>query len=187
MDINDFVLLSLSAIGGKIEGKTKLQKTIYFLGILTDSIVELGYDAHYYGPYSEEVNNAITYLMTIGVLEQSTCGGSTDPAGFSVIRYDFRLTESGQRMAESQKKKNLAFWDKISEAANKFQQMGNLNYIQLSIAAKTYFMLGKKRNRATNEELASLAPKFGWNVTPEEIYESAQYLKKLGLVEFSTN
>ena len=33
----DFVQLTLYAAGGKIRGKTRLQKTVYFLGLLTET------------------------------------------------------------------------------------------------------------------------------------------------------
>jgi len=55
MNTYDFVHLALYAMGGEIRGKTKLQKTIYFLGRLSNHIDELGYNPHFYGPYSSEV------------------------------------------------------------------------------------------------------------------------------------
>jgi len=79
----EFVQLAIMAAGGSISGKTKLQKTIYFLGVLTDDLAELGYRPHYYGPYSGVVAQAVDHLRTIGVLEQETVEvGAVDCQGF---------------------------------------------------------------------------------------------------------
>ncbi len=64
-----------------------------------------------------------------------------------------------------------------------FRQAGDLDYMLLSVAAKPYFMLGQKKGLATEADLASLAPRFGWSVTAKEIHEAAQYLNRLGLVQ----
>ncbi len=68
MDSKDFVLLAMLAMGGEIQGKTKFQKTVYFLGLMTGCIDDLGYRAHFYGPYSDEVADAIGWLRTIGAV-----------------------------------------------------------------------------------------------------------------------
>src|SRR5262249_40853843 len=69
MDPNDFVVLAILAMGGEIQGKTKFQKAVYFLGLLTGCIDDLGYRAHFYGPYSDDVANAIDRLRTIGAVD----------------------------------------------------------------------------------------------------------------------
>ena len=188
METHEFVLLVLQAVGGEIQGKTKLQKTVYFLGILTDHLEGLGYRAHFYGPYSDEVSDAVTILKTIGVLDQNVVGGGkVDEAGFEVKRYDFRLNEQGKRLAKTKAKKYPDVWKLLQAAARTFAEAGDLDYMPLSIAAKTYFMLGRKKGKATEAELASLAPRFGWNVTPKEIHKAAQYLDRLGLVQVAAN
>src|SRR4051794_11752051 len=102
MEARDFVQLALLATDGEIQGKTKLQKTVYFLGLMTDQLDDLGYRAHYYGPYSDEVAGAVGWLKTIGAVEQTSSGvGSTDNSGFEVRRYDFRLNERGRKFAET--------------------------------------------------------------------------------------
>jgi HD superfamily phosphohydrolase len=65
----DFVHLTCHALGGEIKGRTKLQKTDYFLGVLTDSLPELGYRPHFYGPYSAEVAGAVGKLRARGFVD----------------------------------------------------------------------------------------------------------------------
>jgi uncharacterized protein YwgA len=184
METHEFVLLVLQAVGGEIRGKTKLQKTVYSLGTLTERVEDLGYRAHFCGPYSDEVASAVTLLKAIGVVDQNVVGGrSLDEAGFEVRRYDLRLNDQGRNLAEAKAKRYPDVWKRLETATRTFQQAGDLDYMLLSIAAKTYFMLGQKRGPATEGELASLAPRFGWKVAPREVHKAAQYLNRLGLVQ----
>jgi hypothetical protein len=55
--------------------------------------------------------------------------------------------------------------------------------MSLSIAAKTYFLLGQKKAPASDAELSKLASRFGWLVGPGQVRDATDYLEKLGLVE----
>ena len=80
MKAYDFVHLVLYATEGRIQGRTKLQKVVYFAGVLTEMLEQLGYRAHYYGPYSSTVTAAVDELRGLGFLEQRIAGGgATDP------------------------------------------------------------------------------------------------------------
>jgi uncharacterized protein YwgA len=180
----DFVHLSLYAMGDEIKGKTKLQKAIYFLGVLSEMLPDLGYRPHYYGPYSAEVAGAVDRLRALGFLDQRTASaGAVDQSGFEVARYDIALTESGNRMAKAKAARDPQAWNMIQNAVRSFKKAEDLDYMKLSIAAKTYFMLGEKREQATIDELASLARRFGWTVTPAQITEAARFLERLSLVK----
>ncbi len=186
METHEFVLLVMRAVGGQIQGKTKLQKTVYFLGVLTNRLESLGYRAHFYGPYSDEVSDAITTLKTIGVVDQNVVGGgSVDQSGFEVRRYDFRLNDQGQKLAATKAKRFSDVWQRLETAVETFTEAGDLDYMQMSIAAKTYFMLGQKKGRASMQELAHLAPRFGWTVTADQVHQAAEYLSRMGLVELA--
>jgi hypothetical protein len=106
-----------------------------------------------------------------------------DQSGFEVARYDFTLNEQGKRIAQAKTGKHPADWQKIQNAVRFLQQADDLDYVKLSIAAKTYFMLGEKKESASEEELAQLASKFGWSVSPQQVKEAGRFLEKLGLVE----
>ena len=186
MDATDFVLLALHAVGGEVRGKTKLQKTVYFLGLMTGRIDDLGYRAHYYGPYSDDVADAVSRLRSVGFVDQSAAGcGTVGKSGFEVCRYDFRLTDDGRQIAEAKAAEMPDVWKKLQRAVAALGKAGDLDYVRLSIAAKTYFMLGKKKGEATMAELAGLARRFGWKVTSHQVKEAAQYLSRLGLVKLN--
>lgn len=180
----DFVHLALLALDGEIQGKTKLQKTMYFLGLLTGQIDDLGYRPHYYGPYSAEVAQAVERLKTVRFIDQDIRGGSAvDQSGFEVCRYDYRLNEDGRKVAKEKKARNTNLWNSIQNAVKKFRDAGDLDYMKLSIAAKAFFLLDKAPgDTATEQELALMAKRFGWQVTPDQLREAAGFLKRLGLV-----
>jgi len=48
----DVLVLAYKAFEGDMRGKTLLQKRVYFLSVMLG--IEMGYEAHYYGPYSEK-------------------------------------------------------------------------------------------------------------------------------------
>ncbi len=188
MDTKEFVQLSLLAMGSEIQGKTKLQKSVYFLGLMTGCLDELGYRAHFYGPYSDEVADAIGWLSTIGAINQTSAGvGTVDNSGFEIRRYDFRLNEQGRQFAEATTRRNPDLWRKLQDAAHRLMRSGDLDYVKMSIAAKTYFMLKETNGQASEKDLARLATRFGWEVTPEQVKEAASYLERLGLASISAD
>lgn len=182
MDTRDIVQLSLLAMGSEIQGKTKLQKTVYFLGLMAGCLDKLGYRGHFYGPYSDEVADAIGWLSTIGAVNQTSAFvGAVDNDGFEIRRYDLRLNEQGRHFAEATSRRHPEFWRKLQDAANRLRDAGDLNYVKMSIAAKTHFMLQETDGQAGEKDLARLAKRFGWDVTPEQVKEAASYLERLGL------
>jgi len=184
MNAYDFVHLALFALGGEIKGKTKLQKTMYFLGVLTSSQKDLGYRPHFYGPYSAEVAGAIDRLRSLGFVDQSVAGiGAFDQQGFEVARYDFRLNDQGKRIAKMKSERHPDLWKKIQTAVKCMEKAKDQDYMKLSIAAKTYYMLGEKSGPASVSELTALATKFGWAVTKDQVSEAFQFLKSAGLIQ----
>jgi uncharacterized protein YwgA len=179
----DFVHLTLHAYGGEIQGRTKLQKIVYFLGIFTNSAEDLGYRPHFYGPYSAAVADAVNRLKALGFLVEYTLGsGAIGAGGFEIARHDFRLTDEGARIAAEKAEANPEVWSKITEAISRFRSAGELDYMRMSVAAKTYFMLRQSEKPATNVELSESAKGLGWQANPAEIADSISFLERLGLV-----
>lgn len=143
--------------------------------------------AHFYGPYSDEVANAVLQLKTIGAVDQNIEDWGYDRSGFEIKRYDYRLNKPGAKYAQGVAKRYHREMESIEKAYTVFSSAGDLGYMDLSIAAKTYFLLGQKKAAASNSELAKLAAKFGWTVTVEQVKDAVDYLSKLDLVELTKN
>ncbi|MCK4850018.1 MAG: hypothetical protein KAT11_01645 [Phycisphaerae bacterium] len=183
MNAYDFVHIAMLALGGEIKGKTKLQKTIYFMGIMSGSLRDLGYQPHFYGPFSADVADAVGRLKSVGFIhETSEATGFIDKSGFEQVRYDYRLSTLGRLIAQKKAKRRPGLWKKIKLAARQLKDAGDPDYLKLSIAAKTYFLLGEKKGAASYHKLAKLASKFGWSVKDTQVKEAAQFLKNIELV-----
>ena len=186
-DTFDFVHLTLFAMKNGIQGKTKLQKTVYFAGLLTQQLDNLGYHAHFYGPYTEDVAFAAGQLVAFGFADTHTTAWGYDHRGFERFRTDYELNDAGILVAKQKAHKYPELWAKIQESVELLQKAGDQHYMKLSIAAKTHFLLGEKGGHASKEQLAELAPEFGWDVSVDQITEAAQYLASLDLVKVPDN
>lgn len=175
----DFVHLALLTLGGKVEGKTKLQKLIYFIGVRLGMEQQLGYRPHYYGPFSAEVSEAMDLLCARGFVAVSLAGaGALDDRGFELVRSDYTLTPDGRTVAVTKAASNKALSERIREAVAKLEGLKGRDYMDLSIMAKTYFMM-KSNPRS---DLSALAQTFGWAVTEGQIRDAQQELGSVDLM-----
>ena len=178
--VRDVLLLAYKAFDGTMKGKTLLQKRVYFLSVVLD--MGLGYDAHYYGPYSEDISNANSELKAFGYVSESSSRFGVDLKGFEMARYDYKLTDDGERLAERRAEQFRSLWQRIDNAAKVLKEAGNLDYMELSIAAKAYFVLIRLKGKATLEDIAGMLPKFGWSVSTEDLAKATAFLAKANLV-----
>lgn len=186
MDTRDFLAMTLLQTG-TVRGRTKLQKLVYFVGLLTDQLDSLGYRPHFYGPYSDDVARAVAQLREMGVVDQNVTDWGYSRQGFEVRRYDFQLSEAGRAYAQQLVRRHDNEARSIRDAVKRYQDAGDQDYMDLSIAAKAYFLLGEKKGVASTNDLAQLAARFGWSVNKDQIVRAAKYLQRLGLVEVDDN
>jgi len=179
--VRDVTLLAYKAFGGTIHGRTMLQKRVYFLSVYLRE--DLGYEPHYYGPYSSEVATANAEMKSVGFLLEFPLGYGVDQRGFELARYDYKLTEAGSRLAERKAIANPELWPRIEGAAKLLSEAGNLNYMELSIAAKAYYVLTQLKRQATLDDISAMLPRFGWSVSKDELAKAAAFLEKTGLVK----
>jgi hypothetical protein len=178
----DFVLSLISGFGGQIQGRTLLQKRAYFVAQLAGVQIELGYDAHYYGPYSSVVDNCVARLKSLGFIAEDNLGfGITAPSGFEMKRYDYRITSDGKRILASLQ--NTEDYKRIERACIAIREAGDPNYFVLSIAAKADFILGKRRKAMSRDEIIREGQKFDWDIQGDALNNAVNFLDRLGLVE----
>lgn len=182
MDVSNYVALTLLA-SGEIQGTTRLQKTVYFVGALTGDLGELGYSPHFYGPYSNDVNRAVGQLRTIGALDKNVTDWGPDRSGFEIRRCDYRLSSAGRPYGESLARREPSLWQRLQPAVETCVQFADICYMDLCVAAKVFYLLGEKRRRSSIREVKRLSAGFGWNVGRDEAYCAAMYLRALGLFE----
>jgi hypothetical protein len=71
---------------------------------------------------------------------------------------------------------------KIREAVNRLSVAGNLNYMELSVAAKAFFILKRKKEGLSREEIAAEARKFDWNIPTTSLDTAVSFLDRLGVL-----
>jgi len=172
-------------MGGEVHGKTKLQKTMYFLGVVTGHLDSLGYRPHFYGPFSGEVAGAVGTLRSLGFVDTQVHTYGTDSRGFEMARTDYRLTEDGKEIALLKSQELSELWAQLTIGAQKLKCAGDLDYMKLSVAAKANFMHSRKGAPMSSTEMAELAESFGWRVTERELEDATRFLSSLNLPQFS--
>lgn len=180
MNTSQFVLSLIHASGG-VRGRTLLQKRGYFVSLLAGLASELGYQAHYYGPYSAVLDGTLTEMKNLGFVEEGTTGFGIVSGGFEMRRYDYSLTEDGEKVLKPfLDTKEYAL---VADAVHKIRDAGDPDYMELSIAAKAYFILRKQNKGMTSAEMLKEAEKFNWNIPEQSFGRAASFLSTLGLTK----
>ena len=180
MKPTDFVLCLIDVAGGKMQGRTLLQKRAFFVTELIGNDFGLQFDAHYYGPFSSTVEGTTTQLKNLGFLQESSTGFGTLRDGFEVRRYNYSLTSDGEQLLEQLR--NTPEYNAIKEATSRVLAAGDPNYVELSIAAKAYFLLKKKEGVGmTVAELIKQGEKYNWSISPESVQKAVHFLTSIGL------
>ena len=180
MIARDILVLAYKAFGGNMRGKTLLQKRVYFLSVMLG--IDLGYEAHYYGPYSGQIADLNAELKSLGCISESSSAWGYDQRGFEMARHDFVLTDVGTRLADRKSQQCPELWKDVQQAAAVVTQAGELDYMELSIAAKAYYVLNKLNGKATLEDIAGMLPKFGWLVSDQQLERATDFLAKADLI-----
>jgi len=174
-----FVLCLIDACGGSIQGRTLLQKRAFFVSELSD--LELDFQAHYYGPFSAQIDSAISQLKSLGFLDEAPVGFGVG-GGFEIKRYDYRITQDGQEIVEMLKEQSSDEYKEIAKAFETIRAAGNLDYVELSIAAKAYFILKRGSRPMSRNELVREAERFDWSISTHPLDRAINFLERLKLV-----
>ena len=181
----DVILLVVKEAGENgLQGRTLLQKKIYFLSKLMK--VDLGFTAHYYGPYSGLVAGKLTSLVNHGFLKEVTETFETTPPQNRFgekHRYTYFLTDEAEELW-SDIENNPEF----SEFSEWKEELDRINaheiahdFDRLSIAAKVYYIVDW-REESTIEEVKQVAEEYNWNLDPDDIDSVLSFLEELDLV-----
>ena len=178
------ILLAIDAFGGQVGGKTLLQKRLYFTELLLHENLGLDFDAHFYGPYSALINSEIATLKIQGQLREETSSyGITGQSGFEVRRYRYEMTDGGKTGVAWIRTNYPEVSQRVTVAAKRVVNSGNLDYMDLSFAAKSHWILSKTKKLLSDADIAKEAQRFGWEVKPEQVHRGVEFLNKVGLVQ----
>ena len=182
MDVRDIIRLILKANGGKIRGRTAIQKLVY---LSCKSITKLklpNYTAHYYGPYSSEVGDALEKLVSYKFVKE------TSSQNGNYIAYEYELTEDGNEIIDDRiQNKYKHEYDKIEKIVKICKKYcdDKLDINELSYAAKIYHILETQHNSKyiTLEEARKIAKDYNWKINPNGATHGVKLLEKLELAK----
>jgi uncharacterized protein YwgA len=99
---NDALLLlaSLHYYKKPIRGRTRLQKLVYLLKTRYGIPFSFNFRPYYYGPYSDELSNLISFLNALNFTVERA-----EFLDLGVIRFNYTLTERGKKYLEDIEKK----------------------------------------------------------------------------------
>ena len=179
MDRKTLVMLLLREAKeqGKWIGRTFLQKTIFFINKKHN--LGIDYKPHYFGPYSDQLASSVKSAVAIGLVsEKYEPLAILNEQPFEAIRYEYDLTAEGKKVLEDNLKNiEKEKLEDILKTVKKVLDSG-ADYQSLSVAAKTYHILEKKKIE-TAEQVKKEAKKLGWNLKPEAIQKGANLLMDL--------
>jgi hypothetical protein len=110
--------------------------------------------------------------------------GIAGSGGWEIARYDYSLTDQG-REALAQIVGQLQDAEGIRAAIGRVLAAGDNDYVDLSFAAKTDWILESEHGAMTPEGIAKAATRFNWNVSGTDVQKAATFLSNLGLVQLS--
>ena len=180
MHIQDLILLVIGNEKGKnLQGRTLLQKKLYFLSVLGKT--DFGFGPHYYGPYSSWVAENLDILVSARFLKEVTETFSTDQNIFGEIRrHTYSLTPDGDTvMKEIRKEDEYADWKQRLNTLNSHSLASDFN--TLSIAAKVYYIVNRQ-GRTTTEQIQEVAKEYGWDIDDLQIENVRSFLENLSLI-----
>lgn len=181
LTVQDAALVALDAAEGTIEGRTAMQKIMYFVSVALDR--DFGHRAHYYGPFSRTVEGALT-LSALGedVIERVELLPEWS-SGRDLRKYTYELTPDGEKVAEAAAKEHPEEAATVRETVEAVRSVvPDLDQYTLSMAAKVDYIVYQQtdRERIPLSEIPKLANQLGWRISEPQVEKSVELLTKLG-------
>jgi uncharacterized protein YwgA len=120
LTVRETVLLVIDAAGGTVEGRTAVQKLCYFAGLTLNE--DLGHRAHYYGPYSRQVEAALVNEAFAGDLEETvrTFSGWSGGDGKA---YTYKMTGQGAQLVSDLRRDKPAAARRVDEIVGRLGEL----------------------------------------------------------------
>lgn len=135
-EILDNIFLVLSSLflhKLPIKGRTRFQKTVFLLKRKYGIPFDFKFVPYYYGPYSEELAELISFLLALRLVKETT-----EYFGVGVVRYNYELTEKGKEyFAIFKKNAKRETLRAIQKLENKISKINTLSTPDLILESKS--------------------------------------------------
>jgi uncharacterized protein YwgA len=183
LTIREAVLVVLDSAGGKVDGRTAMQKLAYFAAKSIHQ--DLGHRAHFYGPYSREVEGALNdSALSEDVVETVQRFPDWNGSGPDIRKYTYEITDQGREFVAALRRSNPELSGQIDDIVRRLLQLvPDQNVHTLSLAAKTDLIVNQQSEPVTTSTLPDLARQLGWKMSGEEVAKAVGVLSSLGTVK----
>lgn len=179
MKINETILFIIDSLGGRVSSKTKVHKLCYFYSVFSKK--DLGFKPHYYGPYSPLIERTLDELEALGLIDKGVNRFGEGSVGFEIVRYDYTINSYGKQVLAALN--GDADKEVLKQYISKIKEAGDPDYLDLSIAAKSHFVLQREDDPLTPEGVRIKAEAFGWNISSTDVEKAVNLLEKFKLVK----
>jgi uncharacterized protein YwgA len=177
----DTILLVTHAAGDQVAGRTVMQKLAYFAGLGLDT--PLGHRAHFYGPFSSRVEDAVSNAVIAGELHETVERMPHWHGGPDVLKYTYALTDEGRERAERVSAAHPVGWERIEHSVRAIREvLPDLDQKTLSSAAKTYLIISESEDGVEEAEIPTMAKQLGWELTADQVKDTVRLLEQLELL-----
>lgn len=163
-------------------GRTSIQKVAYFACVSMG--LDVGHQAHLYGPYSRLLEREIDALVFAGEVRETRVRlGFAGDFGEGV-QYRYALGDAGRARYRELKTAQPDAIGKLREVIRQVEAVaGDLGQQRLSPAAKTFYLVARQGSVSGFDEVQELAQEYGWTLDPHQRDDIVRLLKSLGLIE----
>lgn len=175
LNLSDLILLLIKANEGRIEGRTLVQKLVYFLARVYK--LPLSQQPHFraglYGPYSKDVASELLKLVALDFLSEETKVTSVGN-----LIYTYSLTEDGEKVLQKILTEHQEEYYLIKKFVDK---IGREKSEDLIVASKIHYIVEEDPQLISDpEKIVSKAENYGWEIKLEEIDKSIKILRLIG-------
>lgn len=177
----ELVLLVADAAGGTLDGRVKAQKLIYFCGLALKQ--PTGHAAYFYGPYSDEFEQALNRAVMAGELSETVERIQDWYGGPDAMKHIYTLTEQGRAAVAEIKAEHEEEARIVGETvATIAEEIPDFRQRTLSAAAKINHIVNEQDRFVNDDELRALAGQLGWQLRQGDIDEAVGALVRLGFI-----
>jgi uncharacterized protein YwgA len=181
MTTRDTVLLITHAAGDQVAGRTVMQKLAYFTGLGLQTA--LGHRAHYYGPYSSKVEDAVSNAVIAGELHETVERMPHWGGGPDVFKYTYDLTPVGRARVDGLIENSSPEWARVRGSVGAIKNvLPGLDQKTLSSAAKIYLIISESEEGVDEASIPALAKRLGWDLDASQVQDTVSLLERLKLL-----
>ncbi len=167
MEREDIVAAIVSAAGGRLVSRVRLQKTAYLLDQLGLNS-GFDYEYHHYGPYSRDLDNAVLDAWAFDLVDESFGRRESDGARYSIFSLKPDANVKDEALGELGR----------ARAAALIQKFANTNVTVLELAATIDWLWRQEKCRDWRAEVTK---RKGAKVQGGRLERAVELLKEIGL------